>query len=67
MGETSIHSLLFISILVINIVLIYTNELGRLTVSTLGISIQYSSIQYQTRKSYKTRFMETIFYRSDRC
>ena len=51
-GETSIHSFIFIQILVIDLDSTYQNELGRLTVCRFGISIQYSIIQYQTRKSY---------------
>ena len=51
-GETSIHSFIFIQILVIDLDLTFWNELGSLTVCRFGISIQYSIIQYQTRKSY---------------
>ena len=36
------------------------NESGSLTVLRFGISIQYPIIQYQTRKSNKTRLIETI-------
>ena len=50
--ETSIYSLLFIKILVIDLDSTYLNEPGRLTVSIIGISIHHSIIQYQTRKSY---------------
>ena len=66
-GETSIHSFIFIKILVIDLDLTFWNELGSLTVCRFGISIQYSIIQYQTRKSYNTRIIETISIRSDRC
>ena len=51
-GETSIHSFIFIQILVIDLNLTFWNKLGSLTVCRFGISIQYSIIQYQTRKSY---------------
>ena len=51
-GETSIHSFIFIQILVIDLDSTYSNERGRLTVCRLGISIHHSIIQYQTRKSY---------------
>ena len=51
-GETSIHSLIFIQILVIDLNWTSQNERGRLTVCRLGISIHHSIIQYQTRKSY---------------
>ena len=51
-GETSIHSFIFIQILVIDLDLTCWNESGRSTVCRFGISIQYSIIQYQTRKSY---------------
>ena len=60
MGDTSIHSLEFIQILVIDLDSTYSNESGRLTVWRLGISIQYSIIQYQTRKSHWTRLFKTI-------
>ena len=60
MGDTSIHSLEFIQILVIDLDSTYSNELGRLTVCRFGISIYHSIIQYQTRKSYWTRIKETI-------
>ena len=67
LGETSIHSFIFIQIRVIDLDLTFWNERGRLTVCRLGISIQYSIIQYQTRKSYATRLMETTpSIRSDR-
>ena len=39
-------------LLVIDVVRINPNELGRLTIRRFGISIQYSDIQYHTRKSY---------------
>ena len=42
MGETSIHSFIFIQILVIDVDRTSLNESGRLTISTLGISILYS-------------------------
>ena len=51
-GETSIHSFIFMQILVIDLVWTCWNELGRSTVCRLGISIHDSIIQYQTRKSY---------------
>ena len=38
-GETSIHSFIFIQILVIDLDLTYWNESGRSTVCRLGISI----------------------------
>ena len=63
--ETSIHSIIFIQILVIDVDRTFLNELGRLTVIRFGISIQYSFIQYQTRKSYITRMIETNTIRSD--
>ena len=67
-GETPIHSFIFIKILVIDLDWTSWNELGRLTVLRLGISIHDSIIQYQTRKSYRTRIFETIsINRSDRC
>ena len=50
--ETSIHSFIFIQILVIDLDWTNWNELGRLTVCKFGISIHDSIIQYQTRKSY---------------
>ena len=43
----------------------YLNELGRLTVFRLGISIHDSIIQYQTRKSYYKENFETTPNRSD--
>ena len=43
-GETSIHSFKFIQILVIDLDLIFSNESGRSTVSTFGISIHDSII-----------------------
>ena len=67
MGETSIHSLEFIQILVIDLDWTYLNELGRSTVCRFGISIHDSVIQYQTRKSYWTRPSETISIRSNGC
>ena len=51
-GETSIHSFIFIQILVIDLEWTSQNERGRLTVIRFGISIQYSIIQYLTRKSH---------------
>ena len=51
-GETSIHSFIFIQILVIDLDLTSSNEIGRSTVCRFGISIHDSIIQYQTRKSY---------------
>ena len=66
-GETSIHSFIFIQILVIDLNWTFLNESGRLTVCRFGISIHDSIIQYQTRKSYKTRIYETGSIRSDRC
>ena len=65
-GETSIHSFIFIQILVIDLDSTYSNDSGRLTVCRLGISIQYSIIQYQTRKSYWTSIIETTCNRYDR-
>ena len=65
-GETSIRSIIFIQILVIDLDSTYSNELWSLTVR-LGISIHDSIIQYQTRKSYWTRIAETPSTRSDRC
>ena len=50
--ETSIHSFIFIQILVIDLDSTNSNEPGRLTVCRFGISIHHSIIQYQTRKSY---------------
>ena len=41
-GETSIHSFIFIQILVIDLDLTIPNESGRSTVCRFGISIQYS-------------------------
>ena len=66
-GETSIHSFIFITILVIDLDLTSLNDLGRLTVCRFGISIHDLIIQYQTRKSYATRLFETTSFRSDRC
>ena len=68
-GETSIHSFIFIQILVIDLDWTLQNELGRSTVFRFGISIHHSIIQYQTRKSYTTRRLETTSpsTRSDRC
>ena len=48
-GETSIHSFIFIQILVIDLDLTYWNELGRSTVCRFGISVQYSIIRYYTK------------------
>ena len=45
----------------------YQNDRKKTTVCRLGISIQYSIIQYQTRKSYDMRIKETTFNRSDGC
>ena len=50
--EISIHSFIFIQILVIDFDSTYLNEPGRLTVSILGISIHHSILLYTTRKSY---------------
>ena len=66
-GETSIHSFVFIQILVIDLDWTSSNEPGRSTVWRFGISIHDSIIQYQTRKSYWTRIFETISTRSDGC
>ena len=66
-GETSIHSFIFIQILLIDLDWTYSNEWGRLIICRLGISIHDSIIQYQTRKSYWTRIIETISTRSDGC
>ena len=41
-GETSIHSFIFIQILVIDLISTFSNESGSLTVFRFGISIQYS-------------------------
>ena len=65
LGETSIHSILIIQILVIDLNSTYSNDWDSLTVWRLGISIHHSIIQYQTRKSNWTRFIETISFRSD--
>ena len=51
-GETSIHSFIFMIILVIDLDVTFSNDQGRLTIFRLGISIQYSIIQYHTRKRY---------------
>ena len=53
--DTSIHSTIKIKVLLIDLTKTYPNDQGRWTVSTLGISIQYSIIQYQTRKGYWMR------------
>ena len=66
-GETSIHSIIFIQILLIDIDWTFWNESGRLTVWRFGISIHHSIIQYQTRKKHWTRLFETTSIRSDRC
>ena len=66
-GETSIYSFIFISILVIDFDWIFSNELESLIVFRFGISIYHSIIQYQTRKSYDMRIPETISFRSDGC
>ena len=50
----------------IDLDLTFSNESGRSTVCRLGISIQYSVIQYQTRKSNFVRLIETISIRNDR-
>ena len=51
--ETSIHSFIFIKILLIDLDWTCLNELpGSLTVCRFGISIHHSIIHYQTRKSY---------------
>ena len=64
--ETSIHSFILIQIRVIDLDLTRLNEIGRLTVCRFGISIQYSIIQYQTRKSHCSRIYEiTSINRSD--
>ena len=63
--ETSTHLWLFMQILVIDLDWTDWNEKGRLTVCRFGISIQYSIIQYQTRKSYWIRIFETTINRSD--
>ena len=51
-GETSIHSFIFIQIRVIDLDSTSPNEPGRFIVCRLGISIHDSIIQYQTRKNY---------------
>ena len=66
-GETSIYSFIFTQILVIDVDWTSSNDQGSLTVCRFGISIQYSIIQYQTRKSYITRIFETTSIRSDGC
>ena len=66
-GETSIHSFIFIKILVIDLDWTFLNELGRSTVWRLGISIHHSIIQYQTRKGHYIRIYETTPIRSDGC
>ena len=43
-GETSIHLLLFIQILLIDLDWIHPNESGSSTICRFGISIQYSII-----------------------
>ena len=71
--EISIHLVIFTQILVIDLDSTYWNDLlyqeepRSMTVCRLGISIQYSIIQYQTRKSYDMRIKETTFNRSDGC
>ena len=50
--DTSIHSTVKIKVLLIDLTKTYLNDQGRSTVCRFGISIQYSIIQYQTRKSY---------------
>ena len=50
-GETSIHLIIFIQILVIDLDSTFKKELGSSTVCRLGISIHHSIIQYHTRKS----------------
>ena len=49
---TSIYSVIFKQILVIDLVCTTSNESGRSTVCRLGISIYDSIIQYITRKSH---------------
>ena len=66
-GETSIHSFIFIQILVIDLDFTSSNEPGRSTVWRFGISIHDSIIQYQTRKSYWTKINKTRSIRSDGC
>ena len=51
--ETSNHSLSFIKILDIDLDWTYWNESGRLTVSTLGISIQYSIVHIKLERVTK--------------
>ena len=51
-GETSIYSIIFIIILVIDLDWTSSNDQGRSTVFRFGMSIHDSIIQYQTRKSY---------------
>ena len=65
--ETSIHSILFIQILVIDLDSTYSNESGSLTDLRLGISIQYPIIRYITRKNHAARRLETSSIRSDGC
>ena len=59
-GETSIHSFIFIQILVIDLDWTFWNEPGRSTVCRFGISIHHSIIQYQTKKSNITSILETM-------
>ena len=66
-GDTSIHYILFVIILLTDLDWIYINEPGRSTVCRFGISSHDSIIQYQTRKSYSTRMPETISIRSNGC
>ena len=69
LGETSIHSFIFIQIRVIDLDSTSPNEPGRFIVCRLGISIHDSIIQYQTRKNYWMRTIETIsiIIRNNRC
>ena len=48
-GETSIHSIIIIQILLIDLDWTDWNELGRSTVCRFGISVQYSIIRYYTK------------------
>ena len=64
----NIYSFIHIhQILLIDLDSTYSNEPGRLTISRFGISIQYSIIQYQTRKSNYKEIFETTINRCDRC
>ena len=66
-GGTSIHSFIFIQILVIVLDWTSWNEPGRLTVWRFGISIHHSIIQYQTSKTNWMRSIETTSKRCDGC